>query len=353
MTTRPAVDSAIAPHLRCPRTLPRRCADDYVPFKPGFVAHFDAATERLAMVSFGVQYRGVEQAALAHAAIATWRAAARQDHGPAASDVAHYVDEAGFDTLLWIASWPDPVRLALWMQESGMQAWWNDPLREAEGVGWFRETVEPAIDRVETILSGVDAPEGIASFGKLHGPVQEKGYWGGMRDRLPVAQRDRLAPGGSPHVVQRQGKRLHVRAGDNLVLIRSGHDWSDTSGEERRVFLDELRPVLHDGMRFLQDEGQAIGCHANRLLTVVDENLAPTAHAFGMSWWHSLADLERWAETHPTHLAIYGGFLRMARALNFDLRLRLYHEVAVVPAQDQAFEYIACHPGTGLLRALA
>ena len=40
----------------------------------------------------------------------------------------------------------------------------------------------------------------------------------------------------------------------------------------------------------------------------------------------------------------------MVRAMNFDLKLRLYHEVAVVPAHDQTFEYINGHSGTGLLR---
>jgi aldoxime dehydratase len=31
-------------------------------------------------------------------------------------------------------------------------------------------------------------------------------------------------------------------------------------------------------------------------------------------------------------------------------RLRLYHEVTVAAADDQHFEYLGCHPGTGLRR---
>ena len=42
--------------------------------------------------------------------------------------------------------------------------------------------------------------------------------------------------------------------------------------------------------------------------------------------------------------------MKMVQALDLDLKLRLYHEVAVVPAHDQNFEYINCHVGTGLLR---
>jgi aldoxime dehydratase len=33
-------------------------------------------------------------------------------------------------------------------------------------------------------------------------------------------------------------------------------------------------------------------------------------------------------------------------------RLRLYHEVTVAAADDQHFEYLGCHPRTGLLRIL-
>nr|WP_249213463.1 phenylacetaldoxime dehydratase family protein [Tatumella sp. JGM118] len=38
------------------------------------------------------------------------------------------------------------------------------------------------------------------------------------------------------------------------------------------------------------------------------------------------------------------------QALNFKVALRLWHEIIVVPASAQHFEYINCHPDTGLLR---
>ncbi len=40
--------------------------------------------------------------------------------------------------------------------------------------------------------------------------------------------------------------------------------------------------------------------------------------------------------------------MRIVQKLNFDLKLRLYHEVSVVDAEDQIFEYINCHEATGL-----
>ena len=61
----------------------------------------------------------------------------------------------------------------------------------------------------------------------------------------------------------------------------------------------------------------------------------------------NLEKLERWAESHPTHLRIFVTFFRVAAGLK---KLRLYHEVSVSDAKSQVFEYINCHPHTGMLR---
>ena len=37
---------------------------------------------------------------------------------------------------------------------------------------------------------------------------------------------------------------------------------------------------------------------------------APVERSYGMSWWRSLDALERWSESHPTHLAIFGAAMR-------------------------------------------
>jgi len=75
----------------------------------------------------------------------------------------------------------------------------------------------------------------------------------------------------------------------------------------------------------------------------------PLEKTFGLAHFDELAHLEGWAKTHPTHLAIFGGFMRYVRALDFQVSLRLYHEVSVIPADAQCFECINCHPGSGLL----
>ena len=42
-------------------------------------------------------------------------------------------------------------------------------------------------------------------------------------------------------------------------------------------------------------------------------------------------------------------FRSYVQALNFQLQLRVYHEVSVLKADEQRYEYINCHARTGLL----
>jgi hypothetical protein len=53
-----------------------------------------------------------------------------------------------------------------------------------------------------------------------------------------------------------------------------------------------------------------------------------------LSWWKSLAALERWAESHPTHLAIFGAAMKYLGTMGPAARLKLYHEVMLVPVRN-------------------
>jgi hypothetical protein len=81
--------------------------------------------------------------------------------------------------------------------------------------------------------------------------------------------------------------------------------------------------------RTLCDQGAEVGCYSNRYVQHIDANGRPVEKSFGISHWHSLADLERWAASHPTHLQIFGMFLKKVPELP---NLRLYHEVSVFDA---------------------
>ena len=344
------MESAIPQHLVSRRTQPTRMKPDWQPPYPSFVARFAPSVAGVAMAYFGVQYRsGSEPPAIARAALDDLAAACSGPDGPGWADRAAYVDEAGYDTVITIAYWDDPGRHERWSADA--RAMWLGDRHASGDAGFFLESVRPSTARFETLFSN-DRLEGVAHLaGTLSGEVAEHAYCGGARDRLPLAQTDPLAPGDPPAVAS-DGRRQVVRGQDNLCLIRSGQDWSDTDGGERRMYLDEVEPVLRAGMDFLRDEGRTVGCYANRYMRVIDDRGDPLDKSFGMSWWRSLADLDRWAKDHPTHKAIFGQAMKYLSTMGPAARLRLYHEVTVAAADDQHFEYLGCHPGTGLLRVL-
>jgi hypothetical protein len=196
----------------------------------------------------------------------------------------------------------------------------------------------------------------------MSGPIREHVYWGSMRDRLPAAQTDPLLGTKWPDDTHRQAadtnetsrKRIRVPGRKNLAIIRSGQDWSDTKPVERKLYLETMRPILIKGMNFLIVNGKEVGCISNRFMEVIDPKAmtSSTDKTFGLGYFNDLASLERWSKQHKTHLDIFGRFLQYAQELGGDISLRLFHEVLVLEPEQQDFEYIACHPGTGILASL-
>ncbi len=342
------MESAIPPHLQCPRSRPRRVPDDYVPPYPSFVARHPASVQRVVMAYFGVQ-SPTARAPAADAALAEMQRRFGAEAGPRHWDRARYTDEAGHDNVFCAAYWDDPASFDAWFAAHGRD--WTRTTRD--GVGTFAEIVRPDVRRYETLFSSPDRCEGIATLAShMSDVVMEHAYWGGARDRIPASQTDAMEPAGELRV-ERDGARVRVVGHDALCLIRSGQDWSDTDGDELRMYRHDVEPVLREGMEFLRDRGREVGCFANRYVTVEDDAGRALPKSYGMSWWTSLAKLERWAESHPTHVAIFGAAMRYLSTLGPAARLRLYHEVTVAQADEQFFEYLNCHPRTGMLRALA
>lgn len=342
------MESAIPKHLATTRTQPARLKRNWQPPYPSYVARFQPHVDRVAMAYLGVQYAGDGQPPEpVRTALTGLAGACAMPDGPGRTDRASYHDARAYTTIVTIAYWDDVAHYDRWFA-SVRQMWLGDQ-RTSRDAGFFIEAVRPSASRFETLFSN-DRREGIALLADgLSGEVCEHAYWGGARDRMPLAQTDPLTPGEPPILID-SGARQRVRAQHNLCLIRSGQDWSDTDGDERSMYLDEVEPVLRTGMHFLRDEGHAIGCYNNRYMRVLDDNGNPLDKSFGMSWWHSLAALDDWARDHPTHKAIFGEAMRYLSALGPAARLRLYHEVTVAAADEQYFEYLGCHPDTGLLK---
>lgn len=336
------MESAIPAHLAAARTRPAALAEGYVPPYPSFSARHPVSVRRLVFACFGAQAApGAERSP-------GWTAALAEPDGPAHHDRAvPAAPEPGEPPeVQTVGYWDDPAAFDGWFARH-REAW----LAGGGGGRWL-EVIRPRVERYETIFGARGRPEGVAVLAeRFSEPIREHAYWGAMRDRLPAAQTDPLdAPGELS--ADRDGDRVRVRNAGSVCLIRSGQDWSDCDPAERRTYLDDVEPNLRAGMAFLRGHGPETGCLANRYLRVLDDDGAPTERSYGWGWWRSLADLEAWSRSHPTHLSIFGSFTRMVRRQGGRTRLRLYHEVAVARPDEQHFEYVGCPPGTGLLAAL-
>jgi aldoxime dehydratase len=344
------MESAIPAHLKKNHTQEQRKPRGFQPPNPAWVARFDPLVDEVVMAYFGVQSKDKESSE----GLAPLLGFFAQSNGPKHWERARYTDAQGYDTIIAIAYWDRPALYRQWRADSGFDAWWTDAERTRGPYGYFLEVVTPSADRFETLRSSPGHQEGIARLEKqASGEIEEHAYWGSMRDRIPASQVDDFASDGRPVKSEENtlGRRVVLQGRDNLALIRSGQDWSDTAAQERALYLNDIQPTLAAGMHFLRDEGNGIGCLSCRYMMEIDADGKATEKTFGLAHFDNLANLESWARTHPTHLAIFGRFQKYVQDLNFNIALRLYHEVTVVPASGQYFEYINCHAGTGLLAA--
>jgi len=348
------LDSSIPPHLRCPRTRSRRVSDKWNPPVPMFSARGAQSIESLVMAYFGVQAKGAENKGPLCAAFQKMLQTFKEPDGPARHDLVQFTDGEGYLNLIAVGYWTDTAQFAKWNDSAAVAGWWASDERLKEGVGYFREILRPRMEQFETIFTHEHGPlEGVSILlGSMSEPIIEHGYWGSMRDRLPLSQTDSMDPVGELQVAQGTpalGGRVIIKGHDNLAMIRSGEDWSLTEDEERRTWFEDIEPVLHEGMNYLRDDGLEAGCYCNRYVHHMDENGNLQEKGFGYSLWRSLSKMETWAESHHTHLQIFVTFNRLAKKFK---NLTLYHEVSVFDGANQHFEYINCHPTTGVLRAV-
>ncbi|EXU76884.1 phenylacetaldoxime dehydratase family protein [Erwinia mallotivora] len=344
------MESAIDKHLQCPRTLSRRVHDDYQPPFPMFAGRAGEDLTQVVMACMGVQFREADRAK-ALAGMQHLVASFRIGEGPGHYDMTFHTDNQGYGNFIVMGYWRDPAAWCRWVRQPEIDGWWSAEQRLSDGIGWFREIIAPRADQLETLYAFQQDLPGVGTLmDNISGEIQEHGYWGSVRDRIPASQHDWLQPDGELRIISGDpaaGGRVVVQGHDNITLIRSGQDWAEADEQERALYFSEMLPPLQAGMDFLRDEGQALGCYSNRFVRNVDIDGNLLDIAYDLGFWRSLDRLERWAESHPTHLRIFTTFFRVVTGLQ---KLRLYHEVSVSDARFQTFEYINCHPTTGMMR---
>ncbi|BEJ15978.1 hypothetical protein CspHIS471_0505830 [Cutaneotrichosporon sp. HIS471] len=263
---------------------------------------------------------------------------------PCIADHARYTDAARYTHHVVVAYWRNPESYARW--SASHEEWWNTAAERSEGV--YREVVHVPSERAETIY-WLDYPGGLMRDARTElYPTPYCGYYGAMRDRLPAAAEDLLdAPKPDRHVKSDTHGRWRVTLPHNVAVIRSAHTWQFMDEEQLADYGRKLKPPLEKGMDFLATTPES-GCLSLRWLTVTNEDGVEKPEAHATAYFASLGDMEVWAERHRTHAAIFGAAVARYKHYGGRNQLRTWHEVFVLP-EGQTFEYINCHPETGLL----
>ena len=322
--------------------------EGFEPPVPAWSANWMNGVSRLTSGFFGIQgpetpewTQWVESALLA------------RDGSPPLVEKAVFDDRANVTNTVYIAYWRDDGYDQWWSDDSA-RGWWNDADRSNEGIGYWREVFHITADRIETLHSSPNA-HGIANLaGQLEGPVDEHAYPGAARDRIPVSGTEQLTvkeavANDLVAEVSDDGKRVTIKPPANMCIIRSGQDWGHCDRAERDFYFTEVEPSLRAGMDYLRDNPEESRCLSMRLMRCVDPGNGQLDQTFGLGYGLDIYAFEEWAKSHPTHLKIFGQFMNHADKFGEQMQLRLWHEVSVITGDDAEFEYIGCHPKTGLL----
>ena len=232
------------------------------------------------------------------------------DDTPGHAERARVVNAAESTTVL-LGYWTDPRRHERWRARTDVAAALAAP-------GVLEETATIPAERWETLHSTEFVTPGVRNLLPAElTDVHE--YWGAARDRIAASATSDL-----------QAEPTEPVPG-NVCLIRSGQIWEHCDEREREIYFGEVEPNLTAGIDFLDDHPET-GCLSARFLreqTLDGEDLESTSF---VGWFDELRSLEEWAKSHPTHLAIFNSFLAMVGKLEGQIGLRLWHEVAAIPA---------------------
>lgn len=334
------------------RAFPMKKPKGHVPGAQRYEARLEPSTQQIQVLYLGAQ---AHDAALDQ--LDTFRDLCTSlmalDHGPNHHDYSQYRDQKGIATLIATAYWTDPDRYLAWASSTPVAAWWNDPTHKSAPQGYFWEAFRVSKDHSETIAF-TDPIRGLSAC-PMHSlqQVEESGYWGAARDRIPASAFDELlgentAPIAYAERQNTRGQLINVNVPKNTCIIRSGVSWSDCGEEQLNSFNKNIRPKLDLGMSYLRDNPVEARCLSLRQLKVIDANGIAAPEEYSMGHFQSLAHLEKWAHEHPTHLAIYNRALAERTKFQDKLELRTYHEVFVLNEATD-FRYLNCHGKTGLL----
>lgn len=340
-------------HIEYERTVPERRHNGFRPDKPKFSVRWDMPVTAVISDYLAVQHGGAD-AVVERAFFERARAGFDEPWGPDCHEELRHTGANGLTDSVVVAYWTDVTRHAMWKRTSSFNAWWNASDRELDGVGYWRETVSVPYDRFETIFSEPYYRVGVGRTARSElADTYTAGYFGAMRDRLPISAIDALeSPYGDAvpeaSYAALRSRRIRIDLPPNVVSIRSGQYWQQAEGEQLADYYDNLQPKLEAGMQHLVAHPDTSGCLLLRPLVNLGKHGEALRETSKHGYFLSLGHLERWSESHQTHLDIFRHALAMRRKYGAERSVVTWHEVFVLGTAP-AFEYLNCHIETGLL----
>ncbi|WP_455885231.1 phenylacetaldoxime dehydratase family protein [Pseudomonas spelaei] len=340
-------------HLHYPRIIDEVRPEGFAPATPKYQARWDNPLSTLVCDYLAVQHSGESRTPESDFFIRA-QAAFTSEYGPDNHELMRQVDDAGLVNSIVVAYWTDPTRYAIWKHTHIFNAWFNSSEREHGPHGYWRETLLVPYDRMETIYSEPHYRAGVAKTqGCQLEAMYTAGYFGAMRDRLPISAIDRLlSPYGEDlplaSLDEQRSQRIRLAVPHNVVSIRSGQYWQQAPADQFDDYMNNLQPKLDVGMRYIQDNAATTGCLSLRSMVNLNEHGDELFETSKHGYFLSLAHLEGWAAGHKSHLDIYKHALAMRQKHGSKRAVVTWHEVFVLTATP-SFEYINCHANTGLL----
>ncbi|GIC84270.1 phenylacetaldoxime dehydratase family protein [Aspergillus udagawae] len=356
------------------RVFPLQQPKGHRPPVPRWMAQFPADIDRVFTAYIGVQRleAQTDESSLTESVNAAVESIQRwmvEDASSAPASIEQFQVLDGDDvpnSTVWVCYWNDASKYEdsirrLSLVDIHQQL--NPPHRQS--VGLWCERFSSHLSRVETNYSGLDYLPGLARLPGVS-TVEHTltAYWGAARDRIPASATDQFAENEEPEKTQvpaattshRETQNYHAVGTnpDNLVHIRSGQFWANCEENEARAYEETLEPTLRSGLAYLWDNPQKSGAMGLRYLcnrplaSLAPEKTRETKESCVAGFFRNLADLEHWAKSHPSHLAIYTGAIRHAKKFGDQRKFRTWHEVSVLKRGEAHFEYVNCTRRTGV-----
>lgn len=278
------------------------------------------------------------------------------DDRPAVVDTFRVVDGWDIaDSKTWVAYWTDEETFESSLKRLDLKQMYANLGDERHSIGLWTECFTTPVERLETKYAMLVHKPGLAQLPDTEQPSHKlSAYWGAARDRIPASDQDLFAASqaAQPPAEQPAGLGEHLTGTnyDDMCHIRSGQWWEACDDTERKAYEDTLEPTLMAGMRYLWENSDKNGTIGLRFLRNLDGDGAPMKETCGAGFFRNLADLEQWAKRHPSHLAIFNGAHRHAKAFGPERRFMTWHEVSVLKAGEARFEYVNCQPRTGVIK---